>query len=446
MHNQQKSVGLFVCRKGRRSEPANVALRQQRAAGLWAFVVRKQARGLFQGFAIRCRLKGGRTLNDRKSSWLAAASAFVVLLWMAGSVGQAGTITVYTATVLGTLGGSASQAYGINDSGQVVGSSSTATSTRAFLYSSATGMTNLGTLSGVSSATGINSGGQVAGNSGDYAFLYSSSTGMSSLGSLGGGWSDAYGINDSGQVVGDSYTASYADHAFLYSSSKGMTDLGTLGGSTSTAYGINNSGQIVGDSYTASGADHAFLYNSGSSSAKMLDLGTMGGADSQANAINNGGQIVGWSDTASGASHAFLYTYSSGSATMTAADDLGTLGGSTSDALAINNDAEVVGLSYTSSGAMDAFLYTDGTMEDLVTSMGSALAGWTNTEATGINDAGDIVGFGTYDGVTQAFLLTPEQVDQPSAAVPEPVSMIFFATGLVAVGGYVAKRRMLRQG
>jgi hypothetical protein len=30
--------------------------------------------------------------------------------------------------------------------------------------------------------------------------------------------------------------------------------------------------------------------------------------------------------------------------------------------------------------------------------------------------------------------------------IPEPVSMIFFGTGLVAVGGYVARRRMLRNG
>ena len=31
-----------------------------------------------------------------------------------------------------------------------------------------------------------------------------------------------------------------------------------------------------------------------------------------------------------------------------------------------------------------------------------------------------------------------------TAPVPEPVSMIFFGTGLVAVGGYMARRRMLR--
>ena len=84
---------------------------------------------------------------------------------------------------------------------------------------------------------------------------------MIDLGTLGGPGSQARSINDSGQIVGLSFTASGQIHAFLYSGEK-MTDLGTLpGGTYSYAYGINNNGQIVGYSRTPSGQDHAFLYN-----------------------------------------------------------------------------------------------------------------------------------------------------------------------------------------
>jgi hypothetical protein len=36
-----------------------------------------------------------------------------------------------------------------------------------------------------------------------------------------------------------------------------------------------------------------------------------------------------------------------------------------------------------------------------------ANSGWELTQATGINDAGQITGYGTFQGETHAFLLTP---------------------------------------
>jgi probable HAF family extracellular repeat protein len=69
----------------------------------------------------------------------------------------------------------------------------------------------------------------------------------------------AYDLNDRGQVVGYSTTASGETHAFLWKDGV-MIDLGTLGGTCSNAYAINRSGQIVGSSTTDSGESHAVLW------------------------------------------------------------------------------------------------------------------------------------------------------------------------------------------
>lgn len=81
------------------------------------------------------------------------------------------------------------------------------------------------------------------------------------MNALGTTYAQAYGINNTGQVVGFSYTSSGNIYAFLYTDGI-MNDLGTLpGGPKSWAYGINNSGQIVGCAQTSSGDHHAVLWN-----------------------------------------------------------------------------------------------------------------------------------------------------------------------------------------
>lgn len=82
-------------------------------------------------------------------------------------------------------------------------------------------------------------------------FLWRNSK-MINLNTLGGNLSRAYGINIKRQVVGSSLTSNGLPHAFVWQNGV-MNNLGTYGtDNASVAWGINNSGQVVGWSYQAS--------------------------------------------------------------------------------------------------------------------------------------------------------------------------------------------------
>jgi probable HAF family extracellular repeat protein len=150
----------------------------------------------------------------------------------------------------------------------------------------------------VSHPLDINSAGQITGIYGDLpqAFITApNGVGITGLGTLGGRISAGFGINDAGQVVGYSGTASGQIHAFITGADGvGMTDLGTLGGNYSEAYGINDAGQVVGFSNTDHGQTHAFI--TGPNGEGMTDLNSLIDLPdwvlTSAGGINNAGQVI----------------------------------------------------------------------------------------------------------------------------------------------------------
>lgn len=249
---------------------------------------------------------------------------------------------------LGTLGGTYSAATDVSD-GRVVGYSTTATGElHAFLWTTATGIVDLGTFPGgaFSIARGINEAGQVVGYSsgssfGLHAFVWTPYTGMVDLGTLAGpyGASFAYAINDAGQVVGCSTNDTYDTHAFSWTPENGMVDLGALGGPYSCAYGVNAHGAIVGEtgpSTTITGRQ-AFIWKP---DVGMLELGMLEGTRSFAADVNNENQIVGYVELSSGVLRPFLWSETYGMAVLDSEP------GPDSIAQSINNLGLVAGMRF----------------------------------------------------------------------------------------------------
>lgn len=342
-------------------------------------------------------------------------------------------------TSLGTLGGTGDYNWisGINNAGQMAVTTYAAdsSSSHAFLYSNGV-MTDLSIPGAVwNSARGINNSGQVVGLSyaADYSTTTAFVTGANGVGATYLPGHYALDINDSGQVVGGTGAA-----PFIYSNGT-MSYLSTLGGSWAEAMGINDSGQVMGMSWTAGDvAGHVYLYSNGT----MSDLGTLGGSwsDAWTGSINNSGQVVGLSSLAGEAStHAFLYSNG-------VMSDLGTLGGANSEATDLNNFGQVVGISGMSGDATwHSFLYSNGATIDLDMLAPVAAAGWTGLYAQAINDNGQIAGYGTLNGTQQVFLLSgaSDLLPHATAPVPEPETWAMLLAGLGLLG-FTARRRKIK--
>jgi probable HAF family extracellular repeat protein len=346
----------------------------------------------------------------------------VVALLVALSGETAVAISPYHITDLGTLGGTYSQARGINIHGDVVGSSTTTSGDEhAFLYHDGA-MTDLGVLySGDTSSQshGINDSGIVVGRSVGATSnpFYTSGDQMHFVGSLGGNYGWATGITNAGQIVGISADSNGNTHAFLATNGS-MTDLGTLSNTDNytIAYGVNELGSVTGYS-SGPNMSEAFLFRNG----QMHGLGNLGGY-SRGFAVNNLDHVAGASIiNSNGDEHAFFWH----DGTMT---DLGTTAGAiTSQGLGMNNLDQVVGTLVfdPSDGTKNhGFLFTDGVMID-VNSLLPANSGWVLRDAQGINDLGQIVGFGNIGGEQHAYLLTP--VPEPSVLALIAVSGILIA-------------------
>jgi probable HAF family extracellular repeat protein len=255
----------------------------------------------------------------------------------------------YTFTTFDVPGGEGTQAFGINVRGQIVGyfSYGTLTGAHGFLKDGTTFTTVDVPGSTNTFARGINEGGQIVGSfnsSGSgrhHGFVTDGVTftpievpnavqtfphGINNRGQIvgsfddgtrdrgfvtdgvtftpiddGAGLTEAYGINDGGQVVGFSGTHG----GFLWDGTT-FTSIEVPDAVETRAHGINNYNQIVGSFVDATtGSTHGFVTDG----VTFITLDAPGASYTEATGINDHGQIVGWFwDAAFQHIHSFLAT------------------------------------------------------------------------------------------------------------------------------------------
>jgi probable HAF family extracellular repeat protein len=287
---------------------------------------------------------------------------------------------------------------------------------------------------------------------------------MFDLGTIGGYESEAHDINDDGLLVGwAQYSGSANKYPCFYNPIDGRLEaIPTEGNRPGQALGINHRGEVVGFSYfsyTSQGPIPAYWKTI---STQCIPLQSWWQWTGQVNRINNLGVAVGqsfnsgarWRANAwSGANLGTIisldydteksdysdalgvsnqdppyivgnYTPSTGNKTAAIFHKgdiilLGSLGGKTSTAYGINSRGQVVGQATNCNGRGRAFIWDSvNGIRDLNNLVDAP--DWILNTAYDINEQGEIVGWGYYNGIFDfAFLLRPSNRPGNNAPIME---------------------------
>ena len=312
-------------------------------------------------------------------------------------------------------GDSASQGFGVSNGGVAVGRSIRSGAAQAFSWTQAGGIIGLPNIAGRNFcvSNSANDGGIVVGTCATTLFGSSRlpviwENGVVSQLPLPAGETlgDANDVNSSGVAVG-SINGGSLQRAAIYSGGTATVITQTTSGGSffTTAFGINNSGRVIGTGIDPNNAARnvGMVYDIGSNSA--FEVGALPGLNGAlAFGVSNAGHVVGSSMLNQGSGMPFIWTQAGGMIAIPF--PTGTTQGS---ARAVNSAGWAVGNA--SSAFSIPFLY-DGTntyrLQDLIPSgTGWDLSMNTSSSALGISENNVIVGTGVLNGQTHAYAMVP---------------------------------------
>ncbi len=368
-----------------------------------------------------------------------------------GFAGMNSSALAQDVVALQGLGGIGSFANDINNHGDIVGQAQLpgGLGTSAVRWDANGIPVALGALgsSSISEAIAINNNGMIVGFSEDSNSLRSGTLwdgrgGMvdihSAIGSIGA--SIPWDINDSGVIVGQASINPGFSKGFIWDQTNPVMVAGTpdvyQGGANR---GINNSGQIVGSGFFFGDPDDAILaVPDDRGRYEYPVIAPIGFNFSNATSINDSGMMVGHTSFGSTTSgwNAVIYTPDERDPVQV----LGTLPTlDTSEALDVNENGMVVGYAWDGTGSgIDprAWAWIDGTMYDLNDLLDDRSEFEILSRATGVNDHGDIVGFGRLnDGSMGAFVIRGFAAPAPCVAdINEDGELNFFDVSMFLNG------------
>ena len=347
--------------------------------------------------------------------WSSAVAA--TLLCLVAVPGAPATTPQYQIYDIGVVevGDTASQGFGVSPGGIAVGRSIRTGGSQAFSWTLKGGIVGLPNLSGRSYAVSnsANDNGIVVGTAATTLFGSSRLPVIWQNGAVsqlplpvGETLGDANSVNASTVAIG-SVDAGSLQRGVIYSGGSAtiITQTTANGSYFLTAFGINDSGRIVGQGIDPQNAARnvGIVYDIGQSMA--FEVGALPGMNGAlAFGVSNTGFIVGSSMLNQGSGLPFIWSDQGGIAAIPLA--AGTTQGS---ARAVNSAGWVVGND--SSAFSIPFLY-DGTTTYRLADLIPPNSGWdlsmnTSSSALGISEDGVIVGTGVHNGDTHAYAMVP---------------------------------------